>query len=372
MSGAAAASEVRLYDARDVPWIAAVLDHVVAATGEPWRVLRERLEHTPIAAARVAAVLGALRRVLGGRAERGRIARKVRALVLGAPALDDATRLERLTAAGDELGLDVEAVRELMWIDLANERPVTLPDGRPAELRLAAYANLDRLQRAVRRAREVRLRVWGEAHELIRMAARYGLICTVTLDREGAESSEVTEVTELRITGPLALFHATSVYGRALAALMPLLAAAPRFELVLDCDFGHGPAALRLVSPVLLPPVSEARSTPSAAQRLARQLRRAALEITLDPPPITHHRAVLYPDLAVHLRDRAWRIELVGFATADYLAAKLAHYRSAGIRDVVLCVDERRAPEAACDPHVFSYTGKLDAPTLVGFLEGLP
>ncbi len=363
MSAAALPTEVRLYDARDLPWISAVLDHVVATTGQPWRVLRERLEHTPIGAARVAAMLGALRRLIGGGAERSRIARKVRALVLGVPALDDAACLERLTAAGDRLGLDADAVRELMWIDLANERPVTLPDGRPAELRLAAYANLDRLQRAVRRARELRLRVWGEAHELIRMAARYGLISTVTVD--GA-------VTELQITGPLALFHATSVYGRALAALMPLLAAAPRFELELDCDFGHGPAALRLTSPVLLPPASDARGTPSAAQRLTRQLRRAAVEVTLDPPPIAHGRAVLYPDLAIELRARVWKIELVGFATADYLAAKLARYRAAGSPDVVLCVDERRAPEAARDPHVLAYTGKLDASTLVQFVEGVP
>nr|MBA3455711.1 hypothetical protein [Deltaproteobacteria bacterium] len=69
--------DIRLYDETDIPWIATVVDHVVNARGEPWRILRERLEHSAIRASRVAAILGALRRVLGGNAERARIARKV-------------------------------------------------------------------------------------------------------------------------------------------------------------------------------------------------------------------------------------------------------------------------------------------------------
>jgi len=82
-------------------------------------------------------------------AERARIARRLRALVLGHAALDSRQRVARLEAASQVLG-SLREVDQLMWIDLASERPVSLPDGRPEERRLAAYANLDRIQRGVR------------------------------------------------------------------------------------------------------------------------------------------------------------------------------------------------------------------------------
>lgn len=355
------ATDVRLYDDRDLPWIASIVDHAVDVIGQPWRVLRERLEHAPIGSARVAAILSALRRVLGGRAERVRIARRVRALVLGPPALDDATHQRRLAAAGAELGLDAEGIRDLLWIDLANERPVAMPEGRPSEHRLAAYANLDRIQRAVRRARRVRLRVWDEAHDLIRMATRCGLIANVQTDGQS---------TTLDVLGPLSLFHATSVYGRALAALVPLLADHPRFELVLDCDFGHGPASLRVLPPALLPPVPAERGKPSGAARLARQLAKLGVEVARDPQAIVEGREVLHPDLAIVHADRRRLVELVGFATAEYLTAKLARYTAAGA-DVVLCIDEKRAPAGPLDPRVFAYQ-RLGGASLIKFFEGLP
>ena len=52
--------------------------------------------------------------------------------------------------------------------------------------------------------------------------ARYGLIAQIRRD---------DDATTLDVMGPLALFHSTMVYGRALAALVPLLVDHPRFEL---------------------------------------------------------------------------------------------------------------------------------------------
>ena len=355
-------TDIRLYGDTDIPWIATVVDHVVDARGEPWRVLRERLEHSSIRASRVAAILGALRRVLGGRAERARIARKIRALVLGHPALDDRQRAARLVAASDVLGIAPEEVDQLMWIDLAAERPVTLPDGRPDERRLAGYANLDRIQRAVRRARELRLVVWGEAHELIRSAKRFGLLVTVSRARAASDA------TVLDIMGPLSLFHDTGVYGGALAGLIPLLADVPRFELVVSCDFGYGPSMLRVVPPVLLPPVV-LRGKPSATVRLARDLAKAAPELRVerDPPPIASGTELVFPDLAIGHAGTRTLFELVGFATADYLAAQHARYAAAGITSYVLCVHDRRdsalhahAP-GALDPRLLRFRGRLTA-----------
>src|SRR5687768_11159152 len=113
----------RLYDASDLPWVAALLDVVERSLGEPWRVLVERVDHAGLGvhASHRAAMLQALRRVLATAGARG--------------AADDADAL--------------------LWIDLAMERPVALPAGRPAELELVAFANLARIQRCVRRAHEL-------------------------------------------------------------------------------------------------------------------------------------------------------------------------------------------------------------------------
>jgi predicted nuclease of restriction endonuclease-like RecB superfamily len=41
-------------------------------------------------------------------------------------------------------------------------------------------------------------------------------------------------------------------------------------------------------------------------------------------------------------RSRCWFVEVVGFATTEYLTAKLARYEAAGIKRVLLVVDDTR------------------------------
>ncbi len=349
---AALSSEIHLLDASDAPWIGSILDLVERSLGEPWRVLLERIEHAPLRAsrARVGMIVGALRRVLGGRTERARVARRLRGLVLGHPALDREARAARIDVAVNKLGISAADVEELLWADLAKERPVMLPEGRPPEGTLAAFANLDRIQRAVRRAREVRLRVWGDAHDLVRTAARYGLLSRIS---RGADGETIIDV-----TGPLALFHATTVYGRTLAALVPLVAAHERFTLDLHCDFSGHARILHVETPTLLPPAPvPRRRKPSVAEHLARDLRAMDLAVMREPTPIVVSARLddgvvldgpagdqlLFPDLLVEVGGVTWSIEVIGFSTADYLEHKRASYRAAGIQHLVLCIDDARS-----------------------------
>ncbi len=351
-------SEIRLFDESDQPWIAAVLDVVERSLGEPWRVLLQRIEHTQLRAprSRVQLIVGALRRVLGGRAECARVARKLRAIVLGHPALDRDVRDARLAAAACALGIGTADVEQLLWADLAMERPVTLPDGRPHPTTLAAFANLDRIQRAVRRASRVRLCAWGDAHELVRTVARYGLLSRISLGNEGAVI--------LDVTGPLTLFHATTAYGRTLAALVPLLVRHDRFTLDIQCDFKGHARSLHLEPPALLPPTRpRRRRAPNVAERLALDLLDAGVAVQREPPAIAGSASeLLFPDLAVDAGGTRWWIEIVGFSTADYLAHKLASYRAAGIEHVLLCVDRERADGAAVGgPNALLFTRRIDA-----------
>jgi predicted nuclease of restriction endonuclease-like RecB superfamily len=353
----------RLYDAEDLPWIGKLLDLVEQSVGEPWRVLVERVTHAPLRVhnSHRMAMLGALRRILGGAAQRARIARQVRSLVLGPPALDPADRAARLAAAAEELGTTPEQVDALLWIDLALERPVALPAGRPAAAELAAFANLERIQRCVRQAHDLQLRVWDRANELVRTVARYGLIAQIRRE---------DEATMLDVIGPLSLFHSTMVYGRALAALVPLLAEHPRFELDIRCQLGGVQTHVTVTPPVLLPQAVVSRRRPaSTAERLARDLGALGQVVEREPAAIVSGEHLLFPDLALDRGGTRWYVEIVGFSTTEYLATKLARYRDAGITTAVLCVDLANAPGCDLALPVCSFTRHVDVDDLLAKLQ---
>lgn len=349
----------RLFGDDDLGWISKLLDIVESAVGEPWRVLVERIERAPlhVHGSHRSAMLGALRRILGGTGQRAQVARKARALVLGAPALERGEREARLAAAGAQLGMPGEEVESLLWMDLAMERPVALPAGRPSEGALAALANLERIQRSVRRAQDLRLRVWDRANELVRAVARYGLIAQIERDGDSVV---------LDVIGPLALFHSTVVYGRALSALVPLLADHARFELDIRCRFRGEPAHLRVAPPVLLPPVKASpRRAPSIAERLADELAALGHVVEREPPPIAVGTHLLFPDLAIERAGGRRFIEVLGFSTQDYVATKLARYRQAGIADVVLCVDRAMGPALDGEGQVCSFVRRVEVNDLL-------
>ncbi|MBX3161555.1 MAG: DUF790 family protein [Deltaproteobacteria bacterium] len=368
-----AALEVELFDGRDAAWIDRVLDVVETALGQPWRMLTERLDAAGlrVPARRVAAIVRALRASLGGRIERARIARMARGAALGMPALDGAARAARITAAAAELGIAPEDVDGVLWADIAMERPVLLPNGRPRAADLAAIANLDRIQQALRRAHRAELVVWDRAHELVRTAKRFGLLASVS--RRG-------DATVLGVTGPLALFRATTIYGNALAALAPLLIDHERFDLDVTCDLRTGERHLHVAPPVLLPSETARRPGRRPAARLGGELEARGCTVEAEPPPLASGEQLLFPELAVEHRGTRAYVELVGFSTDEYLAHRLAQYRSAGIDAVVLCVDATRAEDDGArneDPRVLRYTrtrarGAFVDPTAVlGAIERL-
>lgn len=336
-----------LLDEHDTPWIRALIDEVEAAVGRPWRELLERIARLPARAApaRAAAVIQTLRSMLTGR-ERGELkAAEVRRRLLGRAAVDVASRAARLAAVAGALTTTVEQLELAMWTDLPAERTVSMRHGRPTEQAVAAMANLSLIQRALTRCHGLSLRLSGNARAIARTAALRGLLATAqTQDGEVA----------LEISGPLALFHRTTVYGRALASIVPHLAWCERFVLDASCDFGHGRVLLRLQPPILLPPGPAPQRYDSKVEaRFARELTRRAphWRVIREPSPIDAAGRLAFPDFLLEHRDagdRRWWVEIVGFWTSAYLQHKLATYRAASMPRVILCIDAERTVDA-CD-----------------------
>ncbi len=380
---------------RDLDWVSSVVDIVAQTAGRPWRDALDRLEDLqraaqPNAPRRFAAVVAAIQRVVGGRTAHIRAAREARSLVLGHPVFSAIERQARLAWAAEQLGTTATVVETMLWSDLPRERPVELPYGRPTELEVAAFANVALIQRGLRRARSVTLRIAGDAAPLLRAAKLRGLLATATIDatvapsRVGAEFAPTTNLAPIRhvgtdlgpttipasthvgadlaptirvgadlapthvgtdttieIVGPLALFHRTNVYGRALADLAQMLGEVRDFTLDIHVETQTAIYTTRVESPVLLPaPPARLAGVPYPIARLARDLGRVAPELVVTPTPplIAAGRELACPDLLVECGRRRCYIESVGFWTAEHVRKKLAVYRAAGV-DVIVCLD---------------------------------
>jgi predicted nuclease of restriction endonuclease-like RecB superfamily len=181
------------------------------------------------------------------------------------------------------------------------------------------------------------------------------------------------------VSGPLTLFHHTAVYGRALASLVPRLGWCNEFELVARCALGQGKHLstfeLRTGDPIAIG--SELATYDSRIEeRFARDFRRAApaWDLIREPQPIDAGGTLTFPDFElVHRHDpsRRWLLEIVGFWTAEYLKEKLARLRTAGLLNLILCIDSRRQchdAELPSDARVIRYKARIDPRAVVAII----
>lgn len=107
-------------------------------------------------------------------------------------------------------------------------------------------------------------------------------------------------------------------------------------------------------------------------ERFAREFRKLAPEwdVVREPEPISAAGTLIFPDFALqHGANpaRRWLLDIVGFWTPEYVARKLARYRSARLSNLILCIDEdRNCSNAGLPPiaRVVRYRRRVD-PTAV-------
>ena len=206
------------------------------------------------------------------------------AVAVEAQSARDAGRFDRsevLAAGARLLGLSAAAAEEHMFADLPGERRLRVPEPLPEPQALATRTNLALAQGLLRLASEVAIEIYGSARAVVRQVRLRRLLCTVR--RAGPEG------VRLDVSGPFSLFHHTTMYGRALASILPLLPWCTRFDLEARCMIRG-----RAVSVHLGPGDPIAGGEPPRAydsrleERFARDFARANLDWDLvrEPEPV--------------------------------------------------------------------------------------
>jgi len=327
----------------DRPWLRALIDECDRFTGRPIRELEARLRD-PVPGApddkrRLAAYL--LLGMARSRVESPVPPREARAALFTASGRSPADARDVVTArCAGELGVSPAALLGSLFADLPSERiAISPPSLDPGDVVLRA--NLALAQGLLARAYSVRIAVDGNARAVVRHAALRGLICSVMRDAGD-------DLARIELSGPFALFRRTLLYGRALGAVVPVLAWTRRFKLEATCDIRGRRAVVTLATGDPIFPSSEPRRFDSRLEeRFARDFARIARDwaIVREPEPIEAGGHLFFPDFAVYPRldaSQRWFVEIVGFWTREYLANKLERLRHARVSNLVLCIDADR------------------------------
>lgn len=361
---------LRYLGPRDEAWLDALLELFRAYQGRRRVELRERLtEPLGVRAPRqkLRLAVQVLEREVPDLQHSTLPSPEVRARVFRA-ASERAPRAWVLEQVARELGCEASEVERALLADLAGERKLGALPADFSAPQLALRVNRALVVHLLKRATLLRFTTRAPDSPLVARARRLGLIASTARGQLGG--------VVLEVSGPFSLFQRTSLYGRALASLLPLSPGAG-FDLLVHCQLQRAAAATFAISDddPIFPGAGEPPAVEGAEARLARAFagRRSPWRLEAAPAPLAVQGALLCPDFElVHRRDgaRRWCVELLGFWTPPYVADKLRLYAAAG-RRVLLCVDLGRrcsAAELAPTQGVLGYRGRLTARALLAAL----
>lgn len=366
----------RYFTEADHPWLRALLEERARYVGRTRREWAAR-QVEPLSVAAPNARVALARHVLD-RISRDSVRSAIAPALLRAALFGAAARLARgqaLAAVAAELSISQDEIEGYLFADLPPERvltPVAPPLG-PSEL--AARANQALISALLRSALVIRVEARGNLRAFVREVKLSGLVCTVAAPTRLPAAVAV----RLELSGPLALFRHTAMYGRAVARLVPRLAWCDEFRLEADCRLsGERHAKLVVARGDPIAAGRELEPFDSALEkRFSRDFGRTALdwEITREPEPIPVEGGLIFPDFALqHRRDRArrWLVELVGFWTPEYIERKLRVLRAARLENLVLCMDaERNCAREELPEHarIIRFRRRVDVRDVLAIIE---
>jgi len=276
-------------------------------------------------------------------------------------------RDEAIAEAARRLAIAPEVVVGSLFADRKARRVLVAPAARTNATELIARYNLTLIQSLVARSMEIVARVVGEPTAVIAAAKRDGLLASLVAEEDGA--------TTLTLTGPLAIFHDTSKYGRSIARFIPALVAGDpergaAWSMSARVTLGPRSASLHLdhngaVAFATMPAAPDGR----LARKVARLLRSVGVRVDVHPAvERLGTGALVAPDFALEWAGHRVLVDVVPFATDDYLARKALTVRMLDV-PMVVCVEQRYIPAHARAewPWLVPFRQEIDAWAL---LEG--
>ena len=276
------------------------------------------------------------------------------------------------------LELDSQIIEKNFYADIPSERIIVSVEAGLTPQTFALKINESIVKSLLFRSTEVVLKFLGNARPIIRQAKLKGLLCSITQSSQNDES-----FTTVSISGPLAIFRKTAVYGKNLAELLPFLRNCQRFTLaiILADKSDNDRFVIRSLDPIFYTFMVPACDS-LVESKFAKGFAKHALDWDLirEPKPIEagniYGKSYIYPDFGLISRfdsTNLWLLEIIGFWTPEYLNKKIETLNRAKVKKMILCINAKlNCTEAdfSDEYNIIWYTGSIDIKKVLHFLNG--
>ena len=281
---------------------------------------------------------------------------------------DESARMPVVTEAARSLGCAPDAVLAGLYADLPANQKLTEFE-RLSENELLDLYNLAQAQALLYRCVEMRLQVEPQApenyRELFGAIKAYRLIHTI----KGSPSKGY----EVRLDGPVSMFHRSQKYGVQMAVFLPALLLCKGWRM--RAEIAQKPASAhaffelasdqtRLRSHYLS---AAATRESSAQEKLLESWARFQSAWTIEPSSevIDLGESAFIPDfMLAHPGGQQVYLEILGFWTPRHLQERLKEFEHAGIKNFIVAAwDELRGsrePMTRVPPHAIIYKRNLE------------